>query len=180
MARGPQLPDTPPAFHNSLVTIVVGLDGSDSAWNAYWWSWGEAKRLGGRIVAVFVSPSAGVTPATTRRVCSRCGHRCHVCARKRRFRCGTSQSLCCSKRGADRRRQVIQGPAPSRRFAGTAAHQELQCSGHRRGPLSFVPTWSASDRLRGRSGEPTPVLSDQGRNIREAIASLTHPCRRGT
>jgi nucleotide-binding universal stress UspA family protein len=36
--------------------IVVGVDDSPSSWNAYWWSWGEAKRMGGRIVAVFISP----------------------------------------------------------------------------------------------------------------------------
>jgi nucleotide-binding universal stress UspA family protein len=36
--------------------IVVGIDASPSSWNAYSWSRGEAKRMGGRIVAVYVSP----------------------------------------------------------------------------------------------------------------------------
>jgi nucleotide-binding universal stress UspA family protein len=39
--------------------VVVGLDGSDTSWDAFWWACGEARRLGGRAVAVFVSPAGG-------------------------------------------------------------------------------------------------------------------------
>ncbi len=38
--------------------VVIGLDGSDTSWNAFYWGCGEAKRLGGRAVAVYVSPPA--------------------------------------------------------------------------------------------------------------------------
>jgi nucleotide-binding universal stress UspA family protein len=41
-------------------TVVVGVDASESSWDAYWWSCGEARRLGGRVVAVYVSPVAGL------------------------------------------------------------------------------------------------------------------------
>lgn len=40
--------------------VVVGVDASESSWDAYWWSCGEAKRMGARIVAVYVSPIAGM------------------------------------------------------------------------------------------------------------------------
>src|SRR5271155_1330097 len=61
MPLGPQPAEMPAAdVRTALATIVVGVDGSESAWNAYWWSRGEAKRLRGRIVAVFVSPGAGI------------------------------------------------------------------------------------------------------------------------
>jgi nucleotide-binding universal stress UspA family protein len=36
--------------------LVVGIDGSDSSWNAFSWGCGEAQRLRGRLVAVFVTP----------------------------------------------------------------------------------------------------------------------------
>ena len=39
-----------------IAAIIVGLDGSDASWDAFWWGYGEAKRLGGRVIAVFVSP----------------------------------------------------------------------------------------------------------------------------
>jgi nucleotide-binding universal stress UspA family protein len=38
-------------------TVVVGLDGSETSWDSLWWACGEARRLGGRAVAVFVSPA---------------------------------------------------------------------------------------------------------------------------
>jgi nucleotide-binding universal stress UspA family protein len=36
-------------------TIVVGLDGSQTSWNAFWWACGEAARSAGRLVAAFVT-----------------------------------------------------------------------------------------------------------------------------
>jgi nucleotide-binding universal stress UspA family protein len=61
MALGPQLPDRSTNAHEACAStvVVVGVDDSESSWDAFWWSCGETKRLGGRIVAVFVSPAAG-------------------------------------------------------------------------------------------------------------------------
>ena len=42
-----------------VTVVVVGVDDSESSWDAFWWSCGESQRLGGRIVAVFVSPATG-------------------------------------------------------------------------------------------------------------------------
>jgi K+-sensing histidine kinase KdpD len=39
--------------------VVVGVDGSDTSWDAFWWACGEANRLGGQTVAVFVSGTGG-------------------------------------------------------------------------------------------------------------------------
>jgi nucleotide-binding universal stress UspA family protein len=38
--------------------IVVGIDGSDTSWDAFAWAVGEARRTGGRLVAVYVMPYA--------------------------------------------------------------------------------------------------------------------------
>src|SRR3954447_15490161 len=51
--RRPGAPDRnnvgPPA-------IVVGLDGSPSSWDAFSWAAGEALRINGKVVAVYVIP----------------------------------------------------------------------------------------------------------------------------
>ena len=44
--------------------VVVGIDGSDTSWDAFCWACGETRRLGGRTVAVFVGPGSGATSAT--------------------------------------------------------------------------------------------------------------------
>lgn len=36
-------------------TVVVGLDGSETSWSALWWACGEAQRLSGRVIAVYVT-----------------------------------------------------------------------------------------------------------------------------
>jgi K+-sensing histidine kinase KdpD len=48
-------------------SVVVGIDGSASSWDAYWWAYGEARRLSGRLLAVYVSPvaSASLAAAST-------------------------------------------------------------------------------------------------------------------
>jgi nucleotide-binding universal stress UspA family protein len=46
--------------HSGSAVIVVGIDGSDTSWDALYWACGETRRLGGRTVAVFVRPTAGV------------------------------------------------------------------------------------------------------------------------
>ncbi len=43
--------------------VVVGLDGSGTSWAAFWWACGEARRLDGRLVAVFVSSSTNACMA---------------------------------------------------------------------------------------------------------------------
>jgi nucleotide-binding universal stress UspA family protein len=43
--------------------VVIGLDGSASSWDAFWWGCGEATRLHGRAIAVYVSPLAATAPA---------------------------------------------------------------------------------------------------------------------
>jgi nucleotide-binding universal stress UspA family protein len=51
-------------------TVVIGIDGSTASWAAFRWACGEARRLGGRAVAVFTSPVAG---ATTVAICAAAG-----------------------------------------------------------------------------------------------------------
>jgi nucleotide-binding universal stress UspA family protein len=45
--------------------VVVGVDGSDTSWDAFWWACGETRRLGGQVLAVFVSPSASAGTGCT-------------------------------------------------------------------------------------------------------------------
>ncbi len=47
-----------PAGGPAAPAVVVGLDGSETSWDAFWWACGEARRLGGRVLAAFVSSSA--------------------------------------------------------------------------------------------------------------------------
>src|ERR1700735_69431 len=44
--------------------VVVGIDGSDTSWDAFCWACGETRRLGGRTVAVFVGPTTGAASAS--------------------------------------------------------------------------------------------------------------------
>jgi nucleotide-binding universal stress UspA family protein len=39
-----------------IAVLVVGLDGSDTSWDAFSWACGETQRLRGRLVAVLVTP----------------------------------------------------------------------------------------------------------------------------
>jgi nucleotide-binding universal stress UspA family protein len=50
--------------------VVIGLDGSGTSWDAFWWACGEARRLGGRAVAVFVSPIADASMAAMAAACA--------------------------------------------------------------------------------------------------------------
>lgn len=54
-----------PAVEGSLATptVVIGIDGSETGWDAFWWGCGEASRLGGRAVVVYVSPGRDVSLA---------------------------------------------------------------------------------------------------------------------
>jgi nucleotide-binding universal stress UspA family protein len=54
----------PAAGARGKTTIVVGLDGSETSWSALWWACGEAERLSGRAIAVYVTPAATSTAAT--------------------------------------------------------------------------------------------------------------------
>jgi nucleotide-binding universal stress UspA family protein len=51
-------------------TVVIGIDGSSASWAAFRWACGEARRLGGRAVAVFPSPADG---AATAAICAVAG-----------------------------------------------------------------------------------------------------------
>lgn len=42
-------------------TIVVGVDGSSSSWDAFFWACGEARRLDRRLVVAFVTARGDVT-----------------------------------------------------------------------------------------------------------------------
>jgi nucleotide-binding universal stress UspA family protein len=57
-APGPGRRETKPATGLAAAAVIVGLDGSGTSWDAFWWACGEARRLGGRLLAVFVSSSA--------------------------------------------------------------------------------------------------------------------------
>jgi nucleotide-binding universal stress UspA family protein len=56
-APGPGRRGTRPAGGPATAAVLVGLDGSETSWDAFWWACGEARRLGGRVVAAFVSSS---------------------------------------------------------------------------------------------------------------------------
>jgi nucleotide-binding universal stress UspA family protein len=43
--------------------VVVGIDGSETSWDAFWWACGETKRLAGRAIAVFVGPVTAAASA---------------------------------------------------------------------------------------------------------------------
>jgi nucleotide-binding universal stress UspA family protein len=54
----PAVVDEPPQVPRA--GVLVGLDGSPSSWDAFWWACGESRRRGQRLLAVFVSHAAGV------------------------------------------------------------------------------------------------------------------------
>jgi nucleotide-binding universal stress UspA family protein len=54
-APGPGGRPARPAAGPAPAAVLVGLDRSGTSWDAFWWACGEARRLGGRVVAVFVS-----------------------------------------------------------------------------------------------------------------------------
>jgi nucleotide-binding universal stress UspA family protein len=47
----------------TATVVVVGLDGSETSWAAFWWACGETQRLDGQLVAVFVSSSSAACMA---------------------------------------------------------------------------------------------------------------------
>jgi nucleotide-binding universal stress UspA family protein len=47
----------------TATVIVVGVDGSDTSWDAFHWACGETRRTSGRTIAVFVSPIGGTGAA---------------------------------------------------------------------------------------------------------------------
>jgi nucleotide-binding universal stress UspA family protein len=51
----------PPVGVPGTPVVVVGVDGSDTSWDAFSWAIGEAGRLGGRVVVVLVSDVLGNT-----------------------------------------------------------------------------------------------------------------------
>jgi nucleotide-binding universal stress UspA family protein len=54
----------------AATVIVVGIDGSDTSWDAFHWACGETRRTSGRAIAVFVSPVGGTGAAAASARCS--------------------------------------------------------------------------------------------------------------
>lgn len=54
----------PPGEGASASTIVIGFDGSETSWDALWWACGEAARVGGRAIAVYVTGMTSSAAAT--------------------------------------------------------------------------------------------------------------------
>lgn len=62
--REQQATDSEPAVGTQ---VVVGIDGSETSWDALWWATGQVHRMAGRIVAAYVSPTvdANIAMAST-------------------------------------------------------------------------------------------------------------------
>jgi nucleotide-binding universal stress UspA family protein len=62
--------------HSHTPGVVVGVDGARSSWSAFWWACGEAQRLDGRLIAVYVSPppSRSISAGTTLAASNTAGH----------------------------------------------------------------------------------------------------------
>jgi nucleotide-binding universal stress UspA family protein len=56
--QNPYLDPGPSPTVGAGAVVLVGIDGSETSWDAFSWACGEARRLRGRVVAVFVSSSA--------------------------------------------------------------------------------------------------------------------------
>lgn len=53
-------PPPSPTVGAAATVVLVGVDGSESSWDALSWACGEAQRLRGRVLAVLVSSSADI------------------------------------------------------------------------------------------------------------------------
>jgi nucleotide-binding universal stress UspA family protein len=54
----------------ATTVLVIGIDGSTTSWDAFWWACGEARRTSGRAIAVFVTPVGGSGLAAASARCS--------------------------------------------------------------------------------------------------------------
>lgn len=59
-----------PSGAPTTAVVVIGIDGSDTSWDAFWWACGEARRTSGRVIAVFVTPIGGSGIAAASARCS--------------------------------------------------------------------------------------------------------------
>jgi hypothetical protein len=57
--ENPYVDPRPSPTAAAAAVVLVGIDGSETSWGALSWACGEARRLRGRAVAVFVSSSVG-------------------------------------------------------------------------------------------------------------------------
>jgi nucleotide-binding universal stress UspA family protein len=57
--QNPDVDPGPSPTVGTAAVVLVGIDGSETSWYALSWACGEARRLQGRAVAVFVGSSAG-------------------------------------------------------------------------------------------------------------------------
>jgi nucleotide-binding universal stress UspA family protein len=53
LSGGMTMPGKGPA---DTPTIIIGTDSSGTSWDAFWWACAEARRLGGRAIAVIIGP----------------------------------------------------------------------------------------------------------------------------
>jgi nucleotide-binding universal stress UspA family protein len=58
VSQNPSVDPWPSPTVDAAAAVLVGVDGSENSWCALSWACGEARRLRGRAVAVFVSSSA--------------------------------------------------------------------------------------------------------------------------
>ena len=58
VSQNPYVDPWPSPAVDAAAVVLVGVDGSENSWYALSWACGEARRLRGRAVAVFVSTSA--------------------------------------------------------------------------------------------------------------------------
>ncbi|HEX3459331.1 MAG TPA: universal stress protein [Acidimicrobiales bacterium] len=54
----------------ATTVVVIGIDGSTTSWDAFWWACGEARRTSGRAIAVYVTPVGGSGLAAASARCS--------------------------------------------------------------------------------------------------------------
>jgi nucleotide-binding universal stress UspA family protein len=59
----PQLETVEAGGPADTATVVIGIDDVPACWDAFCWACGEARRLGGRAVAVLISPAAATVQA---------------------------------------------------------------------------------------------------------------------
>jgi nucleotide-binding universal stress UspA family protein len=84
-----------------IATVVIGFDGSDASWDALYWACGEARRLCGRALAVFVSASVDADIAMAAAVGFDAGEFAAVADRAAAAKAGQLWSEV-QRRGADR------------------------------------------------------------------------------
>jgi hypothetical protein len=148
--------------------IIVALDGSDASWDALWWGYREAKRLCGRVIAVFVSPGVDAKAGMVSAVGFDLGEYALAASQANAERAARLQAEvkcratgdgdvdlvfnpCLQRSGTrvaadrrssecrrDRRREIRQGSSPRRGIARAASPRQLPGADHRRRALMIT------------------------------------------